>query len=838
MKRMLRIVGIIVGVLVLSVSALAAYIVLVLDPNDYKQELALAVKQKTAMDLALNGDLAWQLYPNLGIRLGATTLTDPALKETLLAVREAAVSVQLMPLLAGKASVNAVLLDGAVVRFVQYADGKTSWDTLLEKLKSPDEETSQKVAFAVETLDVKNTQLTLVDQKAGVTRTLSAIAVQAKDIDPDKAFPIRAQFRFAQQDAQGKTLQADNQVETTVALNLEAKKPVLSALQISSQLSGTALPAPVDLVAKAAEVRVDLPAQRHQVKGLALDASYRDPKLKQPATLAFSGDVSADLAAQLVELTGVNLAAQYQDAGRPAPITAKLTTRARVNLATGQASLPALAIQATLADTSLPKALPASLNTSLEANWKTGDIRLPSLVMQVAGVKLDSQLAVKLPALATGATPVTQGMSLSGSLQTSTFNPRQLMALAGMTAPVTQDPNVLQRVSLSTTIAGNETQVLASNLRIALDGSSITGEAGVRELPKARLYARLNLDQLNADRYLPPSAKPAAAAKPDAESTKKAVAGILPVALLRSQNLDVALSAGALDIMTYPIRQFRVAATARDGVVTVSELRGNIYNGSFSVPATIDVRGAQPVISLTPNINNIDLGPIATSVLKKDVFTGRMNFNGAVKLTGNDADAWIKSAQGPNTLRLDNGLIKGVNITDALFNALGQYQALLPALTGRDVATLKSKVRDTEIVSMLGETSVNQGVVSNKSMKADLKDIQVGGNGTYNLVTQDVDYRFQLKLDKKFWGAKYAKMAEYPIPVRCNGNLKGSLATLCGLDQQGMQGIVGQMAQARLNEEVDKGKAKLEEKINEKLGEKLNPQQQEAVKQIFDLFKR
>lgn len=837
MKRIFKVIAGIVVMVLLTGAALASYILLVLDPNDYKQELAAAVKQKTDMDLALTGQLAWQLYPNIGIKLGETSLTDPTLKETLVAVQEAAVSVQLMPLLAGKVSVNAVLLDGAAVRFVQYADGKTSWDHLLEKLKSPEQEESKKVAFAIDTLEVKNTQLTLVDQLAGVTRTLSKVAVQAQDIDPDQAFPIKAQFQFAQKDAAGKTLLADNQIETTVALNLDAKQHVLSALNFGSQLSGTALPAPVGIVATAEEIKLDLTAQRHQVKALTLAVDYRDAKLKQPATLKFAGDINADLAKQIVQLTGISLDAQYQDAGRPAPITAKITTQGQINLASGQASLPKLNIAASLADKSLPKAMPASVSTSLEANWKTGDVRLPSLVAQLAGIRIDSQLAVKLPALATGAIPATKGMSINGSLQTNTFNPRQLMATLGMTAPVTKDPKVLQRVSLSTTISGNETQVLASNLRLLLDGSNISGEAGVRELPNARLYARLNLDQINADNYLPPSAAPTAA-KADAAATKKAVAGILPVSLLRSQNIDVALSAGALDIMTYPIRQFRVAATARGGVVNVSEMRGSIYNGSFSVPANIDVRGAQPVINLNPNIQNIDLGPIAKSALKKDVFTGRMNFNGSVKVTGNDADAWIKSAQGPNTLRLDNGLIKGVNVTDALFNALGQYQALLPALTGRDVDTLKGKVRDTEIVSMLGETSLNQGVISNKSMKADLKDIQVGGNGTYNLVTQDVDYRFQLKLDKKFWGTKYAKMAEYPIPVRCNGNLKGSLVTLCALDQQGMQGIAAQMAQARVNEEVDKGKAKLETKLNEKLGEKLNPQQQEAVKQIFDLFKR
>ena len=838
MKRLLLWLGGILALLVVTVSALAAYIVFFLDPNDYKQELADLVRKKTDMTLELKGDLAWQLYPNLGLHLGETSLTDPALKETLARVGDAALSVELMPLLAGKASIDAIHVDGAALRFVQYADGRTSWDHLLEKLKSPDEEESKQVAFAIKDLDVKNARLTLVDEKAGVTRDIEQIAVQASDIDPEAEFPLQAQFRFSQKDAAGKTVTADSRVATRVRLDLDAQKHVLSQLDIASQLSGSLLPAPVDVALKAASVSADIKAQQHRAHGLELSLAYRDPRLAAPASLAVKGELLADLAKQQLRLSGLDVQASYQDQGRPAPVTAHLSSDLVADLASGQLSLADIRAQAVLADKALPAAVPATLQAALTANWKQGNADLRGLVLQLAGLRVDGQVSAKLPALAAGG-PATQGMSVSGSLQSNVFSPRELMAKLGVAAPVTRDAGVLKRASIRADLAGGEHEFIARNLRLTLDGSNITGEAGVRELPNARLYARLDLDQIDANRYLPPdSAAAPAGKKSDAEATKQAVAGILPVQLLRSQNLDVSLSAGKLDIMTYPISQFRVAATARGGVVNVSELRGSIYSGSFSVPVTIDVRGAQPVITMSPDIRQIDLAPIAKAALKKEVFTGRMNFNGSVKVTGNDADAWIRTAQGPNTLRLDNGLIKGVNVTDALFNALGQYQALLPALTGRDVETLKGKVRDTEIVSMLGETSLSQGVVSNKSMKADLKDIQVGGNGTYNLVTQDVDYRFQLKLDKKYWGDKYAKMAGYEIPVRCNGNLKGSLATLCGLDKQGMQGIVAQMAQARLNEEVDKGKAKLQDKLNERLGDKLNPQQQEAVKQIFDLFKR
>lgn len=834
-KGLRWVLGGVAGVFLL-LGAVLTYVVFVLDPNDYKAELARVVKDKTDMELALTGDLAWTLYPDIGIALGKTSLTDPVAGEQLLAVNQASVSVQLLPLLSQQVRIDAIALDGAAVRFVQHADGSTSWDRLLEKLKSPDEEESQQVALEIADLDVKNTQLTLVDEKAGVTRRVEQIAVQAQDIDPKDTFPVALQFRFSQKDAAGKTVSADSRLSSQVNFNAETSLLALSELALDSELAGTLLPAPLTLALKGQSLTADLNTQQHAVKGLVMDVAYRDPALTAPATLQLSTDVQADLAAQRITLPKLAVKASYQDKGRPAPVTADLSSAVSAALDSGELRLSGLVLNAMVADASLPKPMPVSLKAGIQANWLKGSVALSDLLLKAAGVSVSGTLGAQLPGVATGAASPLQGMQAQGRLQASPFNPRDVMKTLGITAPVTADARVLSRAGLSADISGSEREWLARNLRLTLDDSTFTGEAGVRELPAARLHARLQVDNFNADRYLPPpSAKTAAA--PSASKDKparQAVEELIPVALLRGQNLDVALSAGRLTILTYPIDGFRLAASARGGVVQVSELRGSIYSGSFSVPATVDVRGAKPVITIRPDIRQIDLGPIATAALNKDTFTGRMNFNGSVTMTGNDVDSWLRTAQGPNTLRLNDGLIKGVNVTDALFNALGQYQVLLPALTGRDVNTLKGKVRDTEIVSFLGETSLNQGVVSNNAMKADLKDVKVGGSGTYNLFTQDVDYRFQLRLDQRFWGEKYARMANYDIPVRCNGNLKASLVTLCALDRQGMQGLAAQMAQGRLNEELDRGK----DRLQEKLGEKLDPQQQEAVKQIFDLFKR
>lgn len=795
MKKYLLWTGAAFGALLLVVSALAAYVVFILDPNDYKSQLAALVKHKTDMDLTLDGHLSWQLYPDIGINLGSTTLTNPVLKENLAAIKSVSVSVELLPLLTRKIHINAIDLDTAELRLVQYADGTTSWDHLLEKLKTPDDKESTRVALAIKGLTIKNSHLTAVDAVSHASRELQKVSVTAKDIDLAKEFPIETSFLFAQTDAIGRTLLASNTVKTGIKLDLDAKKYLFNELDISTHVSGTALPAPAQIELKSAQI-------------------------------------AADMSSRKIDIPALELSLSYLDKGRPEPITIDLKTGLAVDLAASAATLSGLHINGVIADSSLPKSLPVSLSAAVAANWKAGQFVLSQLVVQAANMHLTGSLSAALPAMATGAKPITQGMKVNGNIAVASFDPRQLLAALGKTAPVTRSPAVLHKVMLNADISGDAQQFMATNLRLTLDGSTITGSAGVRELPAARLVAQLATDAINVDDYLPPSAPVKPATDTVKASLQKAATALLPVDLLRKQNIDVVLSAGKLTAITYPISNFRVAATARGGLVQVSDLRGSIGKGSFSSPMTIDVRGPRPLIAITPILKDIDLGPLAQKALKKDIFAGRLNFQGKVQMSGNDADSWLRTAQGPNTLRLDQGVIKGVNVVDALFAALGRYQVLLPALTGRDNDTLKGKVYDTEILSALGDMTMSQGVVNNTSMKADLNSIQVGGNGQYNILTQDLDYRFQLKLDKKYWGTKYARMADYPIPVHCNGNLKGSVATLCGLDQQAMPAFLAQLAQSRFSDQIDEQKGKLQDKLNQKL----NPQQQEAVKKLFDLF--
>lgn len=883
MKRALLILAGVVGGIVALVGIAIAVVLFVIDPNDYKAEIADLVKKNTDSELVIADRLEWTLWPNIGVKLGKTTLSDPVAKETLVAVDKASVSVQVMPLFASRIQIDAVNLDGAQVRFIQRADGSTSWDRLLAKLASQPEEKSEKVAFNVKDLDVRNTSLFLRDEKAAVERVVENIVIKAKDIDPDKSFPLQAAFDFRQQDAAGKTLLAKNTFDAVIKLDQENQKYDLGQLAVTSDLSGTLLPAPAFVLVKG-DVAADMKAQQVQVNALEVAAEYKDPALTAPATVNLKGNVNADLGKQLVKVEGLDAKAAYPaqglsapatvsftagvvadlaqstatistlqlkagwpDAARPSPINAALASNITVNWATGAVAAPQFALNAVLPDKGFPKPLQLALNAPLTANYLQGVASLPAFTLDAVGVRTQGSLEALLPSLREGTppdTPVTKGMGISGGIATSAFNPRQVMAALGIAAPKTADPAVLQSASVQAAVQGDDSKILLKNIRLKLDGTTLTGDAGISDLATMRLYARLALDRLDADRYLPP-ATAASGAPPATSKAQAAATGLLPVDLLRSQNLDVALSAGSLKVMTYDISNFRVAATAANGLINVSEFRGTVYSGGFSVPMTINVQGAQPVLALQPTLDRMDIGPLASKLLKKELVEGRASYNGKLSLTGNSTDAWMKSVSGDSNLKFENGLLHGVNVMNEITGALGKYAALLPLLTGKDAATLATKQNDTEIASFAAENTLSNGVVNTKAINTDLRKAKVAGGGNFNLLTQEVDYTFNLQLDKSVLGEKYAG---YSLPVNCKGSLKGALTSLCRLDSR----VVGEMvvkaaaakeleklgikggdvkaavdekkkeAETAAQQKIEEEKQKAAEKLNQKIGEGLN----------------
>ena len=117
MKAFKLIIALLLGLLVLIGLALAALTTLI-NPNDYKDEIRNAALEQAGIELQIDGDIGWSIYPWLALELNAVGVGYPQ-KPQLGRLQRAEVSVAIPALISGELQMNRLLIDGLTLDLVQ-----------------------------------------------------------------------------------------------------------------------------------------------------------------------------------------------------------------------------------------------------------------------------------------------------------------------------------------------------------------------------------------------------------------------------------------------------------------------------------------------------------------------------------------------------------------------------------------------------------------------------------------------------------------------------------------------------------------------------------------------
>ncbi|HHZ70723.1 MAG TPA: AsmA family protein [Methylococcaceae bacterium] len=130
----------IVSGLVLLIVVAAIVAPMVIDPNDYREQIQTVVKEKTGRDLAINGDLSLSVFPWIGIGINDVSLSNAVgfKAEPFAKIQEANVKVKLLPLLSQQVEVSTVVLKGMSLSLEKNKAGKTNWDDMVQSSTEPD----------------------------------------------------------------------------------------------------------------------------------------------------------------------------------------------------------------------------------------------------------------------------------------------------------------------------------------------------------------------------------------------------------------------------------------------------------------------------------------------------------------------------------------------------------------------------------------------------------------------------------------------------------------------------------------------------------------------------
>jgi AsmA protein len=739
MKAFGKILGLVLLGLLLIIVAAGFALTHLFDPNDYKDEIRQIARDKAHIELTLNGDIGWSLFPWLGLELheaSVATLVKPA--EPFADLQMLGLSVRVLPLLRREVQMSDVRVEGLNLRLNRDKDGHGNWEDI-GKVPAPAgatppaatagqpasetpvavEKPPQPIRLDIDSLTVNNARVEYNDEKTGKQFSAESIQLSTGPVHDSTNIPVKA------------------------TAFLGTNQPVL---RVRTELTG--------------ELRIERALQRYKFEDMKLSGELAgDPLQGKTMTFAAQGQLLLDKAANVAEWTGIKISANQ---------------------------LRALG--------------------ELKANDldKTPQITGGISIAQFDLAKFVDSIGQKLPAMAEGS---------------------------------------LSKVELVSRVAATPSSVAFDNINLKLDDSSFSGRIAVEDFAKQSLRAVLKADTFNVDRYLPPKSAQANSAtqvrQAEVASTEAdAMAGagstplpdkpsktawsterLLPVERLAKLDMDADLTFGQLTLDKLPIQNAALKATGQGGLLTLTNLSGELYNGGFAANGTLDVRPTAPVLNLQTKLNRVPVEKILESQGKNPPVKGLVTLTSNVTGSGNSQQALIDTLNGNASFVINNGVLLNANLEQQLCKGI--------ATLNRKTLSGEPRGKDTPFQELKGNLTFRNGIASNPDLKVRIPGMTVNGDGDIDLRVLGMDYRVGIivegdtsampdpacQVGEKFVGVEW--------PLRCRGPLELG-AKACRVDNDRL----GQVATKLAGD-------KLSEKIDEKLGDKVSPELKNALKGLF-----
>ena len=153
-------------ILLLVAAAGITFLLVGVDPNSYKPELAKLAKQNN-IQLTIDGDLGWSFFPNLAVQAGTTTITsiagkdDPGIPD--IQFQQADFILDWKALISRTVRLRAIAIDGAVIK-VESAQEATNIAITPGAAAATQKTKTNDLPFelAIDQLSLTNSRITLV----------------------------------------------------------------------------------------------------------------------------------------------------------------------------------------------------------------------------------------------------------------------------------------------------------------------------------------------------------------------------------------------------------------------------------------------------------------------------------------------------------------------------------------------------------------------------------------------------------------------------------------------------------------------------------------------------
>jgi len=751
-RRLLMAAAVLLGLLI----AAAVYVVASFDANRYKGVLIDWVRDHQQRTLAIDGPIGLSVFPRLAVTLRDVRLSEQHRTDEFLALKEATLAVQVLPLLSQQLAVDRVSASGLRLVYTRDAQGRRNIDDLLTPTAEPPappaasapQAGSAALRFDISSVELIDLQVSVRDAMAGLDGHFAVERLATGRLAAGAQSPVelkaRAQLTRPAADAQlelvGK-LQLDLTPGGSFRMGLSDLRLALRGegfqlRQLDAQLTGA-----LDYDSASGALGADRLALRFS--GERLGVVFKDSRL----TLAQLGFDPAKRALRLDTLE-LQLAGRRGDQTLAASLTwpslAVDGDRLQGSALKGNASLASAAQSLQLGFSSQAPSgrfelirmpgLQADVSGSAGARTLKGEARADlALATQPVAAALDA-LTLRLAFADPGLPPL--ALNLQGSAKTS-----------------------VAAASWSLSGAVNEQSL------------TVSGKADLsRPVPQVDMQARFAA--LDLTRFVKPapagSAGTAGTAGP--AGTTDAADPVVDLSGLKAIDGRFSVRAGSLTWPPYQVADLTMDATLAGGTLRVSQLAGRAWGGRFEVQATAQAAASPKDQRATIKLDasDVNVAALLKDVARFERLEGRGRVSADLATRGASVEQFKQQLGGTAAFDLRDGAVRGINLA----KTLRQWRAAVSQK--KDAAQASSAEEKTDFSEISASFQVQDGVARNRDLVAKSPFLRLGGEGSIDIGRGRIDYLAKATVTgapEGQDGADLAALKGVTVPVELKGPL-------------------------------------------------------------------
>lgn len=272
--------------------------------------------------------------------------------------------------------------------------------------------------------------------------------------------------------------------------------------------------------------------------------------------------------------------------------------------------------------------------------------------------------------------------------------------------------------------------------------------------------------------------------------------------------IQAAFIADRFQQKAFEASNINVKLSMKNNILNISPITANLYQGNYLGNILINLKGKVPQITADNQLTNVQTEPLfnALSNVRSIQLTGTANLNAHLTMQGADKDSLIKSLNGQGKIAVNNGVLKGIN--------LSYWISLAKALINHQASPAQPNVNQTDFGNLTGSFTIANGLLQNNDLLLQAPNWHATGFGAINLVGQQIDYKLSIQ---SFTSANQPE----GIPVTLE--IKGPFTQLA------ITPAVEDILKAQIQNQVMKNKDKIQQFLQKNLSKDIGSSLQQQL---------